>query len=82
MKNDIDGIRQMIAVGNKFKGVEITESADGYSVSFVLESSEDVNLVSQIRNDRNSHIRHFKKLESAFNAVKSTGFHGIIQMRV
>jgi hypothetical protein len=83
MKNDIDGIRQMIAAGNKFTGVKITESAEGYSVSFVLKSvSHAVNLVSQIRDDRQSHIRHFKKLESAFNAVKSTGFHGIIQMRV
>ncbi len=73
----------MISVGNRFEGVEITQSAEGYSVSFALKSaSERVNLVSQIRDDRQSHIRHFKRLESAINAVKSTGFRGIVYLRV
>jgi hypothetical protein len=39
MKRDVAGIRQMISVGNRFEGVEITQSAEGYSVSFALKSA-------------------------------------------
>jgi len=80
-----------------FIGVEISEYHDhgniiekgckGHIVAFILnESKQKMYLVSQkmnrIKEGEEFPVKCYITLEAAINAVKSTGFHGIIQMRV
>ena len=79
---DIEEIRRMIAVGNKFKYALIKEKKNKFYVAFEL-NEENIFFVSKQKRKTNQLTpKTHSKADTAIQTIKKTGFTGEIKVQI